>query len=141
MEAERHAIYRPRRPRATALWQCVNRHLSELRASGRLRRAVEENVLERFLECGDLHCGFARIRCGGCGHDLLLAFSCKTRYFCPSCHQKRVVALETRRYRAHFAARARRKFLSLAVDTSCFEGETFHTCGLLARRRFAVMDG
>jgi len=63
-----------------------------LRASGRVRRAVEGNVLERFLECGDLHCGFARIRCGGCGHDLLLAFSCKTRYFCPSCHQKRVLA-------------------------------------------------
>jgi hypothetical protein len=92
MEADRAAIYRPRRPRASPLWQCVNRHLPELRASGRVRRAVEENVLERFLECGDLHCGFARIRCGGCGHDLLLAFSCKTRYFCPSCHQKRVLA-------------------------------------------------
>ena len=34
----------------------------------------------------------ARIRCAGRGHDLLLAFSCKTRYFCPSCHQKRVLA-------------------------------------------------
>lgn len=87
---ERQAIYRLRRPRASPLWQCVNRHLAELRASGRVRRAVEGNVLERFLECGDLHRGFARIRCGGCGHDLLLAFSCKTRYFCPSCHQKRV---------------------------------------------------
>ena len=72
--------------------QCVSRHLPELRASGRVRRTVEENVLERFLECGDLHSGFARIRCGGCGHDLLLAFSCKTRYFRPSCHQKRVLA-------------------------------------------------
>ena len=92
MEAERSAIYRPRRPRASPLWQCVRRHLPELRASGRVRRAVEKNVLERFLDCGDLHRGFARIRCGGCGHDLLLAFSCKTRYFCPSCHQKRVVA-------------------------------------------------
>ncbi|MGB8434530.1 MAG: transposase zinc-binding domain-containing protein, partial [Burkholderiales bacterium] len=64
----------------------------ELRASGRVRRAVEKNVLERFLDCGDPHRGFARIRCAGCGHDLLLAFSCKTRYFCPSCHQKRVLA-------------------------------------------------
>ena len=91
MEADRPAIYRPHRPRASPLWQCVSRHLPELRAAGRVRRAVEENVLERFLECGDLHCGFARIRCGGCGHDLLLAFSCKTRYFCPSCHQKRVL--------------------------------------------------
>jgi hypothetical protein len=77
MQADRPAIYRPRRPRASPLWQCVSRHLSELRASGRARRAVEQNVLERFLECGDLHCGFARIRCGGCGHDLLLAYSCK----------------------------------------------------------------
>ncbi len=26
-----------------------------------------------------------------CGHDYLLAYSCKTRTFCPSCHQKRVL--------------------------------------------------
>jgi len=52
MEADRPAIYRPRRPRASPLWQCVSRHLPELRAAGRVRRAVEENVLERFLECG-----------------------------------------------------------------------------------------
>ena len=78
MEGHRPAIYRPRKPRASPLWQCVSRHLPELRAAGRLRRAIEQNVLERFLECGDLHCGFARIRCGGCGHDQLLAFSCKT---------------------------------------------------------------
>ncbi len=92
MEADRPTIYRPRKPRASPLWQCVDRHLPELRASGLVRRAVEDNVLKRFLECGDLHCGFARIRCSGCGHDRLLAFSCKTRYFCPSCHQKRVLA-------------------------------------------------
>ena len=35
--------------------------------------------------------GFARIYCDACGHDYLLAYSCKTRYFCPSCHQKRVL--------------------------------------------------
>jgi ribosomal protein S27E len=92
MQADRPAIYRPRRPHASPLWQCVRRHLPELRACGRVRRAVEKNVLERFLDCGDPHRGFARIRCAGCGHDLLLAFSCKTRYFCPSCHQKRVLA-------------------------------------------------
>jgi hypothetical protein len=42
-------------------------------AADRVERRTA-NVLERFLECGDLHCGFARIRCGGCGYDLLLAF-------------------------------------------------------------------
>nr|HID58179.1 hypothetical protein [Desulfobacterales bacterium] len=25
-----------------------------------------------------------------CGHEYLLAFSCKRRHFCPSCHQKGV---------------------------------------------------
>ncbi len=48
-------------------------------------------VIHRYLECGDLHFGFARVRCEGCGHEYLLAFSCKRRHFCPSCHQKRVV--------------------------------------------------
>jgi hypothetical protein len=31
------------------------------------------------------------VRCEECGHKCLLAFSCKRRHFCPSCHQKRVV--------------------------------------------------
>jgi hypothetical protein len=44
-----------------------------------------------FIACGDPHQGFARIYCDACGHDYLLAFSCKARYFCPSCHQKRVL--------------------------------------------------
>jgi len=33
----------------------------------------------------------ARVKCKDCGHEYLLAFSCKRRHFCPSCHQKRVV--------------------------------------------------
>ncbi|MFH1930349.1 MAG: transposase zinc-binding domain-containing protein [Pseudomonadota bacterium] len=48
-------------------------------------------VIYRYLDCGILHNGFARVRCGECGHEYLLAFSCKRRHFCPSCHQKRVV--------------------------------------------------
>ena len=32
------------------------------------------------------------IRCGHCRKEYLLAFSCKTRYFCPSCQAKRVAA-------------------------------------------------
>jgi putative transposase/transposase-like zinc-binding protein len=48
-------------------------------------------VVEKFLGCGDLTKGFARIRCDACRHEYLLAFSCKGRYFCPSCHQKRVL--------------------------------------------------
>lgn len=89
--APRGGAYRPRNPRASPLWQCARRHAKELRDAGRLRRAVEEQAIERFIECGDPHHGFARIYCDACGHDYLLAYSCKTRYFCPSCHQKRVL--------------------------------------------------
>jgi len=29
--------------------------------------------------------GFLGLRCGNCGHDKLVAFSCKRRGFCPLC--------------------------------------------------------
>ncbi len=48
-------------------------------------------MIYRYLDCGDLHNGFARVKCKDCGHEYLLAFSCKRRHFCPSCHQKRVI--------------------------------------------------
>jgi hypothetical protein len=85
-------VYRPRKPRATALYQCAARHAPELRTGGRFGRRVEENVIERFLACGDPQHGFARVYCDHCRHGFILAFSCKARYFCPSCHQKRVLA-------------------------------------------------
>jgi len=84
-------VYRPRNPRASPLWQCARRHARELREAGQIRRALERRVSERFIECGDPHHGFARIYCHACGHDYLLAYSCKMRNFCPSCHQKRVL--------------------------------------------------
>ena len=48
-------------------------------------------MIERFIACGDPREGFARIYCDACRHEFLLAYSCKTRTFCPSCHQKRVL--------------------------------------------------
>ncbi|MSO63446.1 MAG: hypothetical protein EXQ50_15400, partial [Acidobacteria bacterium] len=55
-------------------------------------RPVMREVAEKFLACGILAHGFARVRCeaAGCGHEYLVAFSCKARYFCPSCHAKRL---------------------------------------------------
>ncbi|MGH8196279.1 MAG: transposase zinc-binding domain-containing protein [Woeseiaceae bacterium] len=85
-------VYHPRNPRASPLYQCVRRHGAELDAASLVLRPVEAEVLERFLACGDLHHGFARLYCDQCGRDHLLAYSCKTRYFCPSCHQKRMLA-------------------------------------------------
>jgi hypothetical protein len=53
-------------------------------------RPVVGEVTDKFLACGLLEHGFARIRCDDCAHEYLLAFSCKGRYFGPSCHAKRL---------------------------------------------------
>ena len=45
---------------------------------GFLRPIVKE-VVERYLDCGNPHCGFARIRCPSCGEERLLMFSCRSR--------------------------------------------------------------
>ena len=47
--------------------------------------------MKAFLKCGDLHEGFARVRCPDCHHEMFVAFSCKQRCTCPSCHQKRAL--------------------------------------------------
>ena len=46
--------------------------------------------LERFLTCGILAHGFVRVRCPTCRDDLLVAFSCRGRGFCPSCGGRRM---------------------------------------------------
>ncbi len=42
------------------------------------------------MQCSILAHGFLRLRFGECGHDKLLAFSCKRRGFCPSCGARRM---------------------------------------------------
>ena len=49
-----------------------------------------ENAFRRYLECGILAHGFARAHCDECGHDFLIAFSCKGRGVCPSCNTRRM---------------------------------------------------
>jgi ribosomal protein S27E len=51
--------------------------------------AANGNAVLDFLKCGDLREGFARVRCPDCRHEFFVAFSCKQRCVCPSCHQKR----------------------------------------------------
>jgi len=91
-------VYRPRRPTASPLYRLLQDHFDRFRgvyedayehASGRWRKVVDD-VVARFLDCGVLEAGFARVRCPECRAEYLLAFSCKTRCFCPSCHAKRL---------------------------------------------------
>ena len=93
-------LYRAKNPKKSPLWQCASRHFDEFLdrypehyqpRQGPLRPIVEE-VVHKFLDCGNLERGFARVRCDKCQHEYLLAFSCKTSKFCPSCHQKKVQA-------------------------------------------------
>ncbi len=92
-------VYQPRNPKANAYYRCVADHFEQLEAVWDERyqsrfgfwRAYVMDVIHRYLDCGDLHFGFARVKCEDCGHEYLLAYSCKRRHFCPSCHQKRVV--------------------------------------------------
>jgi hypothetical protein len=95
--AEPTAVYRPRHPERTAFYRLLDAHLARYLGTyeerfepryGPLRRVVPRTA-EAFLECGRLKSGFARIRCPRCRGEHLLAFSCQTRNFCPSCQAKR----------------------------------------------------
>jgi len=93
------ARYRPRRPSESVLYRCVQQHLEtwlvQCRDGHDDEWSVPEHVereFRRYLDCGILAHGFARARCGQCGHDFLIAFSCKGRGVCPSCNARRMVA-------------------------------------------------
>ncbi|NIS78036.1 MAG: hypothetical protein GTO00_10670, partial [Deltaproteobacteria bacterium] len=97
--AEPAAVYRPRHPEQTAFYQLFDKHFDDYVYAyeerfepkvGPLRPVVRPTV-EAFLDCGRLYGGFARIRCPSCRSEHLLAFSCQTRNFCPSCQAKRSV--------------------------------------------------
>jgi len=89
--------YKPRRPQASPLFSLVSDHLRRLQTVYDDRfareygpwRPVVAQVADRLLACGVFEHGFARIRCDDCAHEYLLGFS-KYRYFCPSCHAKRL---------------------------------------------------
>ncbi len=87
--------YRPRRPTETILYGLVRDHLATFLAHARetyaapLPRYVQEE-LRGYLRCGVFAHGFVRAHCDGCGHDLLVAFSCKARGVCPSCAGRRM---------------------------------------------------
>jgi len=108
-------VCKPRRPQASPLFRLVSDHLHRLhrlqtvyddrfaREYGPWRPVVGQ-VADKFLACGVLEHGFARIRCDACTHEYLLAFSCKCRCFCPSCPAHAVGALDP--VARHDAARA-----------------------------------
>ena len=91
------APYCRRHPEQTVLYQVVQQHLETYLAlaqeddwDGQRVPAYVEREFRHYLECGILAYGFARARCPDCGHDFLVAFSCKGRGLCPSCNARRM---------------------------------------------------
>lgn len=76
-------VYRARRPRESPLWRLFDRHFAHFEAVYEDRyaqtygpwRRVVSHAVERFLKCGILDWGFARVRCPDCREEYLLAFS------------------------------------------------------------------
>ncbi|MDX2092951.1 MAG: transposase zinc-binding domain-containing protein [Kofleriaceae bacterium] len=54
-----------------------------------LPRSVEQSF-RRFLDCGIVERGFARVQCATCRYEMLVPFSCKIRGLCPSCEGRRM---------------------------------------------------
>ena len=95
-------LYNPRHPERTLLYQTVAEHHEtwlELASAGQFDgqgdhhtpKPFVRKAFAKYLECGIFAHGFARARCGDCGHDYFVAFSCKGRGVCPSCTTRRMV--------------------------------------------------
>jgi hypothetical protein len=90
---ERGWAYLRRQPEGTVLDEAVKDTLAMLLAEASevwrgLPRYVERDFA-KYLECGVLAHGFARVHCESCKDEFLVAFSCKGRGVCPSCNAKR----------------------------------------------------
>jgi ribosomal protein S27E len=86
---------RPRNGHKRKLYSIINQHYPRFiekieRSGGHLPRFVRQEF-EDYLKCGLLEHGFLRVKCDGCLHEHLVAFSCKHRGFCPSCGARRMV--------------------------------------------------
>jgi hypothetical protein len=95
--------YQPRDPTSTLLYRAIAEHLETFLASieaDPTAKGLPDYVKQEFyayLQCGILAHGFLRLGCDTCPHQMLLAFSCKKRGFCPSCAGRRMAQMA-----AHF---------------------------------------
>ena len=90
------AVYVPRSPTTGVLYGVVRTHLTDFLAAvdaqtdGSGLPGFVVNEFRKFLRCGVLAHGFARVRCGHRAFERLVPFSCKGRAVCPSCGGRRM---------------------------------------------------
>jgi hypothetical protein len=88
--------YEPRVPSSTVLYKVIAEHLETFLASlddDPDAKGLPDYVQREFydyLQCGILAHGFLRLGCESCKKEVLLAFSCKRRGFCPSYSGRRM---------------------------------------------------
>ena len=81
--------YAPRSPRKSQYYRCVEANFEELERVWEDRyqnkygywRPYVMDVIYKYLDCGDLHQGFARVKCDECHHEYLLPFSASEDIF------------------------------------------------------------
>ena len=75
--------YQRHRPEDSVLYALVEQHRPAFQRSlAERERPLPGFVLDefrRYLACGRLEHSFIRVKCDGCRHELLVAFSCKNR--------------------------------------------------------------
>ncbi|MFC1476748.1 transposase [Fibrobacterota bacterium] len=99
--AQQGRFYRPRIPELSPFYKLVSDYFNEFEQVYPKRygmrfgfwRPIIRNAIDKFMKCGDLKNGFARVRCPKCGEEFFVAFSCKQRGCCPSCDKKRALIL------------------------------------------------
>ena len=75
------AVYARRRPEETVLYRVLQEHLGTFlelasrRGGGKSLPTYVRQEFERYLDCGILANGFARVHCGGCGYDAVVGYS------------------------------------------------------------------
>ena len=97
-------FYRPRDHAASPFFKIVRERFDEFERVYPERfqqrygywRPVIRSSIDKFIKCGDLKEGFARVKCKDCGEEFFVAFSCRQRSCCPSCDQKRALLLAYR---------------------------------------------
>jgi hypothetical protein len=90
------ASYEPHDPSHTVLYKVIAAHLETFLTSldadpdAKGLPAYVQREFYDYLQCGILAHGFLRLGCDTCKKEVLLAFSCKRRGFCPSCAGRRM---------------------------------------------------
>jgi hypothetical protein len=104
---------RRRAPEKSVLLEAFRRGWESVSASVPMR--VKKEV-QRYLECGQLRCGFVEVTCERCSESRRIAFSCKRRGWCPSCTARR--ATETGLHLANVLPRVTHRQWTLSLPFS-----------------------